>query len=231
MSQSENIHISYFPSPDTLDYHQILIKNIVALAKHARELSGHNLLVLDIGSGRGELLAALAKERIRAIGLDLDYNCVIRCREIAPVVQGNANDIGAVFKRRSFDLVIASHVLEHMENPTHVIQSIARITRRYLIVAVPNLAEPANVRWRRDEPPLVNRGHKCGWDAPHLKTLLVGCGFRVVAWQADRVYLQRRIRRILAAIGLRKVLEDRLLPYLFPFQSHSLIALAELAEI
>jgi hypothetical protein len=140
------------------------------------------------------------------------------------------NDVEEIFSERSFDLVIASHVLEHLENPTRVVRSIAKLTRQYLIVAVPNLCALANLKWRHDEPQMVNRGHKCGWDPSHLKTFLIGCGFETIRWQPDRVYLQRRLRPLAAALGAKRYLEDRLLPRLFPFQSHSLIVLCELAK-
>jgi SAM-dependent methyltransferase len=171
----------------------------------------------------------LVQDGIAATGLDADAHCVHHCQKVATAVHGDLRDIECIFDERSFDLVVASHVLEHLENPTDVVRSIAKITRQYLIVAVPNLGELANLKWRRDEPQMVNRGHKCGWDASHLKTFLAGCGFETVCWQPDRVYLQRRLRPVAAVLGIRRLLEDRLLPRLVPFQSHSLIVLCELA--
>jgi SAM-dependent methyltransferase len=226
-----SVHINYDPPPETLDYHRVLVSNILALVEHAQELACRSLSVLDVGSGRGELLESLVKSGIFATGLDSDSSCVLRCQEIASAVQGDLNDIEEVFDERSFDLVIASHVLEHLENPTRVVRSIAKVTRQYLIVAVPNLGELNNVIWRRGEPQMVNRGHKCGWDAPHLKTFLAGCGFETVRWQPDRVYLQRRLRPLATALGVTRHLEDCMLPRVFPFQSHSLIVLCELAEM
>jgi SAM-dependent methyltransferase len=225
-----NIHISYAPSAETVDYHQMLVKNIVALVQYAQEQAGRPLTVLDVGAGRGELLSELKQAGISAVGLDFDYNCALQCSTVAPAIQGDVNNVAKIFKEKSFDLVIASHVLEHMDSPSHLLRSIAQITCQFLIIAVPNLAEFVNVQWRRNEPRLVNLGHTCGWDASHLKTLLASCHFNAVRWQADRVYLHGRIRPAFTRLGLRKVIEDSFLPALFPFQSHSLIVLAELAD-
>ena len=42
------------------------------------------------------------------------------------------------FKSNSFDIVHASHILEHLANPYAAIQEMKRVSRKYVIVKVPN---------------------------------------------------------------------------------------------
>jgi SAM-dependent methyltransferase len=97
--------------------------------------------ILEVGSGRGTLLAELARRGWTAIGT-----------EFAAALSGSAvNEMGIQvyqtpdlrqcnFPASSFDVVILQHVLEHLPAPLTTLQEIRRIIKPQgsLIVVVPN---------------------------------------------------------------------------------------------
>ncbi len=97
-------------------------------------------LVLDIGCGRGALLAALAGLGARGIGLE---------RVATGSFSGHAGlqlRVGELSEQRfpaaSFDAVVLWHVLEHLGNPQETLAEIGRIIKPggLLLIAVPNNA-------------------------------------------------------------------------------------------
>ena len=97
-------------------------------------------LVLDIGCGRGALLAELAALGARGIGLERaalaagrdDAGIDIRVGELAE----------QEFAAASFDAVVLWHVLEHLVHPQAALAEIGRILKPggLLLIAVPNNA-------------------------------------------------------------------------------------------
>lgn len=69
---------------------------------------------LEIGCGRGELLAELHK-RTEALGLDLSHANVEVCQKKGlRVVEGTILDVGSMGE---FNLIVLCHVLEHLTDP------------------------------------------------------------------------------------------------------------------
>ena len=171
-------------------------------------------------------MADLTKLNLNVEGIDTEERCVLASREFAPVKRGSIYDLTDTYLQDDFDVVIASHVLEHLENPHKAVSMLKQISRRYLILAVPNLAEFYNLRWNAKGPGFVNPGHQVGWDAAHFNTFLTHtCGLEVQEWAGDRVYVHPLFRPILRFSGILSYVEDTLLPKQIPFQSHFLVVL------
>jgi len=103
--------------------------------------------IFDGGCGEGFILNTLNKARpVRSCyALDLDINEVKDASVNLPfcdVRQGSLYEIP--FKDDSFDLVICSEVLEHLEDPGRGLHELHRVSRKYVILSVPR--EPV---WRR----------------------------------------------------------------------------------
>lgn len=220
-------HINLNIPEETKDYHNVLRAAIVKLVRYCQhEQQQEDIKILDVGCGRGELLYDLTCLGTSVQGVDMEDRCVLLSQEFAPVHKGSIYDLQNIFPPNSFEIVIASHVLEHLENPQRAIDMMKNVSAKYLIIAVPNLAEFRNLRWRQSDPGFVNRGHKSGWDAAHLNTFLhYSCGLNIVKWQPDRVYVHRFLRPFLRPFSLLTVIQDRWLPLRLPYQAHSLIAL------
>jgi hypothetical protein len=90
--------------------------------------------VLDVGSGRGYLARILSQRGLRVTGIDL-----------RPPTPRNATfdyvrgDLGAPlpFEDDAFDVVVSTHVLEHVKFPARVAREMWRVARREVWVVVP----------------------------------------------------------------------------------------------
>lgn len=220
-------HLRLVVDEETRDYHNVLRAAILRLVQECQKRSGkQRLRVLDVGCGRGELLADLAAAGHDVHGVDFEDECLALSSQYAPVTKGSIYELGQLFSEKSFDLVIASHVIEHLESPVRGVEQMKQVSNGFILIAVPNLAEARNLKLLRREPGDVNRGHHVGWDPAHLNTFLhYACGVTVEKWEADRVYMSRPIRNVLRAIGMIELVQDKWFPRWMPLQSHSLIVL------
>lgn len=221
-------HINYSISEQWADYHEVLrsaIMNLVAVVQ--AQLNREQIKVLDVGCGRGELLAGLQSRNTVPFGIDMDKECVRLSKQyVGRVTVGDIASIPNHYENEYFELVIASHILEHLDNPRKGVEFLKAATKKYLIIAVPNLSQFVNLSWLKKSPGFVNKGHQLGWDAAHLNTFLTyTCGLEVLCWQPDRVLLHSRFVKLARLLGIERKLQDSILPRLFPLQSRSLIVL------
>lgn len=97
-------------------------------------------MVLDIGCGRGALLAELARLCVRGVGLERTGLATLRGGEGFELRVGELTE--QRFAAASFDAAVLWHVLEHLENPQAVLAELGRIIKPggLLVLAVPNNA-------------------------------------------------------------------------------------------
>ena len=93
--------------------------------------------VIDIGCGEGFVINCLDLPDMT--GVDISKNAL----RLAKGRNRNCNlCAGSVyelsFKKDSFDLAIATEVLEHLEKPEKALREIRRVTRKYCLLSVPN---------------------------------------------------------------------------------------------
>lgn len=92
--------------------------------------------ILDIGFGSGDIL----KKHSNAFGIEIDYHQVSQARKYQPqntFAVGKAENLP--FMKNTFDVVIATEVLEHVDNDQKMISEILRVlsSKGYLILTVP----------------------------------------------------------------------------------------------
>jgi methionine biosynthesis protein MetW len=101
--------------------------------------------VLDLGCGRGELLALLRDRRgCSGYGIEIDDANVLACEQRGVnVIQLNLEEGLALFEDQSFDVVLQLDTLQHLRNTETMLRETARIGRTG-IVSFPNFAHWPN---------------------------------------------------------------------------------------
>ncbi|HEY3360714.1 MAG TPA: class I SAM-dependent methyltransferase [Methanosarcina sp.] len=93
--------------------------------------------IIDIGCGEGFVINNL--DFPNTTGIDISRSAIKIAKKKNPdcnLCSGSIYNIS--FKEKSFDLVIATEVLEHLERPELALKEIRRITKNYCILSVPN---------------------------------------------------------------------------------------------
>jgi SAM-dependent methyltransferase len=98
--------------------------------------------ILELGCGTGAILRLLEQRKIasRYYGIDFSQDAISFLRTRSTTIQAATGDITEsfdLFGRNSFDVVIISHVLEHLEDPLSVLRSLEALQFSYLICEVP----------------------------------------------------------------------------------------------
>ncbi|MCP3919727.1 MAG: class I SAM-dependent methyltransferase [bacterium] len=92
--------------------------------------------VLDVGCGRGQLLAACAAAGVRAEGIEPDADCVADCRAAGRTVRrGDAAPLP--FADASFEWVTLRHVPHHLGEPRAALTEAWRVASQGLLIAEP----------------------------------------------------------------------------------------------
>jgi methionine biosynthesis protein MetW len=97
--------------------------------------------VLDLGCGRGELLAALVeKKQVKAQGIEIDDEAILQCVTHGLNVFHDDIDRGlSEYSDGSFDYVILNQTFQQVRMPDEVLKEALRVGRK-VIVGFPNFA-------------------------------------------------------------------------------------------
>lgn len=97
--------------------------------------------ILDFGCGEGYTLDRLARAKVSTYlaGFDGSAVAVNLGKQLFPDLKLHTGNIyQAPYADNSADLVICTEVLEHLEKPRQAIQEMARVSKRHLLLSVPN---------------------------------------------------------------------------------------------
>lgn len=109
------------------------------VVEEAKEL--HPTSILDVGCGEGFTLKKLKDNHIgkKFEGIDSLDSAIAIGKKIHPDIDmkiGNIYDIS--YKDNSFDLVLCTEVLEHLEDPEKALKELKRVTKKYCLISVPH---------------------------------------------------------------------------------------------
>ncbi len=94
-------------------------------------------LILDVGCGDIEMLEFLRRKKkvTLSVGIDIQKNLI---KNDIPIVRGDAENLP--FKRKSFDCITATAILEHLPQPEKAIYEFRSIlkSKGILIITTPN---------------------------------------------------------------------------------------------
>jgi methionine biosynthesis protein MetW len=152
--------------------------------------------VLDLGCGRGELLAHLVRHKgCTGYGIEIDdANLQASLARGIDVIQLNLEEGLAMFGDATFDVVLQLDTLQHLRNAEKMLQETARVGRTG-IVSFPNFAHwPNRLSVARGRMP-VTRALPYEWyDTPNI---------RVGTYADFEVLARRNGLSILDSFGLR----------------------------
>jgi SAM-dependent methyltransferase len=95
--------------------------------------------ILDVGCGTGYVSGKIERSTgIEVLGCDIsrDRLSIAKKNVRGGLLMADATRLP--FEDSSFDLVVASEILEHLSDPVSSIEEIGRVSKRYVMVTVPN---------------------------------------------------------------------------------------------
>lgn len=163
---------------------RFLIKNYYAsLTSLAKPLKAE--FILDAGCGEGFTIQQLSKGEIGKTieGIEYSKDAIAYGKKLFPDLkfrQGSVYELP--YKDESFDLVVCTEVLEHLEDPIKALREMLRVSKKHLIISVPN--EPffmiSNFLRGKNLSRLGNdEGHINHWNAHSLKKFLSQNGVKI----------------------------------------------------
>jgi SAM-dependent methyltransferase len=191
--------------------------------------------LLDWGCGRGEALAIFSKMGFECRGADMDPACVELSKKFGyPVDRILSEDPRSLYPPNHFDVVVCLHVLEHVDSPKAVLSGLQHISKKFVLVGVPNARNFQEPLSRAVSLSKVNEGHLQIWDHAHLLNLAERhCGLRLIAWGFDATILPffSRLANIPPLTPLIISLETGIFRKLFPFHGITCLGLFEKCNI
>ena len=123
---------------------------LIETLKRFKQLKGKR--VLDVGSGCGGISIAFAKDGIEAVNFDTAQKYTIVSQRWAEENGVKLNQMLASgeempFRDKSFDIIICSDVIEHLERPENLVKELSRILQKggVLYLTCPNKMSPRHI--------------------------------------------------------------------------------------
>ncbi len=141
--------------------------------------------ILDVGCGEGFTIVTFARNKIgkKYEGIDNSKTAINLGKKMYPDLAIKIGDIYNMdYKDNTFDLLLCTEVLEHLEDPKKALAELRRVTGKYLAISVPN--EPffilANLLRGKYLKSLGNHPeHINHWTLPGFKKFLRKGGFKI----------------------------------------------------
>jgi len=130
--------------------------------------------ILELGCGEGYLLNQLHQKlpTVKMLGLDTLDIALTEGRRVFPDLDLRTGDIYHIDQPdNSWDMTIASEVLEHLDHPEQALQELKRVAQRYVLLSVPNepwfrlgnLARGRNLKRFGNHPEHINLWSQSGF--------------------------------------------------------------------
>ncbi len=174
-----------------------------------------NLKILDIGCADGTFGGKLVKQSAVVCGVDISPLAVgIAKKKLKDAFVTDLNNQKLPFKTKTFDLIIASEVIEHLYNPNNLLVESKRVLRDNgrLILTTPNFLYWGNRikflfgNFKYEKSGVFDESHIHFYTYKSLKSNLEQAGFKVI--KENHVY---------AGSGLLKNIKN-LSPSMFAYQ-------------
>ncbi|HSX40785.1 MAG TPA: class I SAM-dependent methyltransferase [Candidatus Saccharimonadales bacterium] len=170
---------------------------LITLIKNLKPVS-----ILDVGCGEGFTLEKLQKNHIgkRLEGMDNLQDAIDIGKKLHPKFILKKGDVYKLpYRSSSFDLITCTEVFEHLEKPEKALDELIRVSKKYILLSVPN--EPLftmqrflrgkNVLHLGDHPEHIQH-----WSAKTFETFVKRKKVRVIAGKTPFPWTMLLIKKI-----------------------------------
>jgi len=144
---------------------------------------------LDMGSGEGELSAALARDH-RVEGFDHSISAVRQARKLVPqahFIVADAHD--PPYDDEQFDSVVLGNLFEHVESPCQLLRAARRLLRPggRLVMSTPSRYKTRNFRRAMTGRRVIlnSTHHVTEYTVGQVEEMLNWCGFNLVSVRSN----------------------------------------------
>jgi len=103
-----------------------------------KEIMSKEYTVCDMGCALGEGIPIFSKKLgVDVAGMDFSSEAIEKAKQLWPGHEFWVGDLNNLSEEKKYDVVICSNVLEHFYNPWKILEKIARVAQKYMIVMVP----------------------------------------------------------------------------------------------
>jgi 2-polyprenyl-3-methyl-5-hydroxy-6-metoxy-1,4-benzoquinol methylase len=159
MSNSNNVNYERAEDLKRLDFIQ----------NNLNKLGNRKLKVLDVGCGNGNISRYIGSKGHSVLGIDISEATINKAISLTKLPNVKFKNIAAeelIAAAETFDLVICSEVIEHLDIPSTVVKALSSLISKngILIVTVPNGFGPRELfitrplQWLKSRTPFIYNG-------------------------------------------------------------------------
>jgi 2-polyprenyl-6-hydroxyphenyl methylase / 3-demethylubiquinone-9 3-methyltransferase len=155
---------------------------------------GRGRLALDLGCGSGLISKILVERGWEVTAVDNEpRNIDLALRVAQHGIVGDVLSVLEALPKKSFDLVLALELIEHLTTGKLLLQRIYEVTKNdgFLVTSTPNRISPEGLSGYYWGEKVANWGKWMAWDESHVKIYssfeFIGL-LREVGWQMRKVY-------------------------------------------
>lgn len=141
--------------------------------------------ILDVGCGNGEMIGWMKKYGWETYGIDMSRQACVQAAEHG--IKAFTGELKqAHFQAEYFDVIVISHVLEHVHNPLSLLQECNHILKKegHLIISVPNFGCFDSQLFGRSWFQIDAPRHLYHFTSDTLDKMCQGAGFQVNKWKS-----------------------------------------------
>jgi len=169
------------------------------------------LMILDVGCGHGNLGRRLKQVNFarKVFGIEYHGNVAeIAKKNLDEVIVGDVQTINFPFDRNMFDCIIFADILEHLIDPTSILQKVKPFLKDngIIICSIPNMRHYAVILrmimqgWQYDDFGHFDKTHLRFFSLQSMKELISGAGYSIEQI-IPRIVASKKMKLINSIVG------------------------------
>lgn len=182
-----------------VDYYQKGIEgNIFQRAWHTNKLKivlrfirGSPRTILDVGCASGWFISKISNEfpKAKCFGIDIYDKGIKYAKKVYPKIEFKVADAHNIpYEKNSFDLVVSTEVLEHLDDPKSAILEIKRVLKKGGTAVIE--LDSGNMLfsimwyiWRKFGGKVWNDSHLHSFNIKKLEKMIISCDLKILRKQ------------------------------------------------